>query len=120
MLNKDEWIQLENIVEKSKKEKIMDAFGNVYSLKMTQYMVVNIMKRRDFLKLIGIAPIAPSALAAMPKKELTVAAARECSVLLWSGVGDIQDWKNTWSFFDYDYGKDKWIFVKAYEEESIC
>jgi len=29
------------------------------------------MKRRDFLKLIGIAPIAPSVLAAMPKKKLT-------------------------------------------------
>ena len=35
------------------------------------------MKRRDFLKLIGIAPIAPSVLAVMPKKELTVAAVRE-------------------------------------------
>lgn len=35
------------------------------------------MKRRDFLKLIGITPIVPSVLAAMPKKELTVAAARE-------------------------------------------
>lgn len=35
------------------------------------------MKRRDFLKLIAVTPIAPSVLAAMPKKELTVAAARE-------------------------------------------
>jgi len=35
------------------------------------------MKRRDFLKLIGVAPIAPSVLVAKPKKELTVAAARE-------------------------------------------
>ena len=35
------------------------------------------MKRRDFLKLIGIAPIVPSVLVSMPKKELTVAAIRE-------------------------------------------
>ena len=35
------------------------------------------MNRRSFLKLIGVTPIAPSVLVVMPKKELTVAAARE-------------------------------------------
>lgn len=35
------------------------------------------MKRRDFLKLIGVASVAPSVLATMPKKELTVAIVKE-------------------------------------------
>jgi len=35
------------------------------------------MKRRDFLKLIGVAPIAPSVLAAMPKKKATKVFSKE-------------------------------------------
>ena len=35
------------------------------------------MNRRSFLKLIGVTPIAPSVLVAIPKKELTVITARE-------------------------------------------
>ena len=89
------------------------------------------MKRRDFLKLIGLAPIAPSVLAAkenslsfkgiplkynksLPKeKELTVigidkAFGQGQTVFLWSEVGDIKDWHNTWHYYWYDYEKDKW------------
>ena len=35
------------------------------------------MKRRDFLKLLSVAPIAPSVLAAMPKKHLTLEMVRK-------------------------------------------
>lgn len=69
------------------------------------------MKRRDFLKLIGLAPIAPSVLAAKerPIKGLGVD---------WSEIGN----NNTWISYSITIGQDKtdfYCYKNGYKERSL-
>jgi len=83
-----------------------------------------IMKRRDFLKLIGIAPVAPIVLAAMPKKELTVAVAREhCkkTVLDFKTVPNYINSTVPIGFAIEDIPKDEYGWVHIYTQaQFIC
>lgn len=73
------------------------------------------MKRRDFLKLIGIAPIAPSVLVALPKKELTVA--REFVSETVASKPTILNWMR--KIIDESSFQTSHIFVSSKTEERL-
>ena len=62
------------------------------------------MKRRDFLKLLSVTPIAPGVLAAMPKKQLTMAMLLKCK--------DELDAKKVTDDFVYGWKDSPWTNVK--------